>query len=124
MKLNVYAIHDSAVGAYNNPMFFNTDGEAIRIFQNEANREDSMISQHPEQFTLFRIGTFDTNTAMIEIEPKKSLAVALDMKLSPTLTFTESQANSIITNYEEILKILKERENYQQTPTVDLDEVN
>ena len=46
------------------------------------------------------------------------------MKLSPTLTFTESQANSIITNYEEILKILKERENYQQTPTVDLDEVN
>ena len=66
MKLNVYSIHDSAAKAFTQPFFMHNDGLAIRAFQGNVNsKEGNNISDHPDQFTLYKIGEFDDVTLPI-----------------------------------------------------------
>lgn len=60
----VVAIKDRAADAYNRPFFVNTVGQAIRAFQDEINRNaaDNTMYQHPDDFDLYSLGTFDDNT--------------------------------------------------------------
>nr|AVQ10178.1 DNA binding protein VP4 [Gokushovirinae environmental samples] len=60
----ICAIYDQAVGAYGRPMFLRSDGEAIRMFQDEVNREvrdgmPNMMFDHPEHFSLWNLGKYD-----------------------------------------------------------------
>ena len=71
MKFNFYAVYDSATCAYMRPFAFQTDGQALRGFADEAVRADSEISKHPEDYSLYRIASFDDNTGKMEgCEPK------------------------------------------------------
>lgn len=80
MKLLVFAIFDGAAGAYLRPMFVPSNGMAIRAFQGEANDPKSMIYKHPDQFTLFEIGTYDDNTGSLESIVPKSVGNAVQFK--------------------------------------------
>ena len=55
----IYAIHDSAIKAYLNPLMVRAEGEAVRAFQQAVNDQTTQIAQHPEHFMLFELGTFD-----------------------------------------------------------------
>lgn len=55
----IYAIHDSAVKAYMNPFMVKAEGEAVRAFQQAVNDQTTQMSQSPEHFKLFELGTFD-----------------------------------------------------------------
>ena len=60
MILTIYSIYDSAAKAYAQPFFMHNDGLAIRAFQDMVNSQDeNNIAKHPDQFTLFKLGTFD-----------------------------------------------------------------
>jgi len=61
MKLNVYAIRDQAVGAFNTPIFLRSHGEAIRSFADGVNNpgKDNLLNQHPEHYTLYWLGEYD-----------------------------------------------------------------
>lgn len=66
MDINIYTIYDQAAKAYMKPIFLNTDGMAIRAFQDAVNSDTpSDISQHPEQFTMFKIGEYDDQKGLI-----------------------------------------------------------
>lgn len=67
MRLNIYAIYDKAVNAYMRPFFLQADGQAMRAFGDMANDKDHDIGRHPEDFSLFRIGSFDDNSGEIEV---------------------------------------------------------
>ena len=58
MKLNFYTVFDKAVGAYMRPFVMQSDGQAVRHFEDEVNG-DNPIAKHPEDYALFRIGMFD-----------------------------------------------------------------
>jgi len=71
MQLNVYSIYDKATNAYMRPFFMQSDGQALRGFTDESVRADSEIAKHPEDYSLFRIGSFDDNKGELEpCEPK------------------------------------------------------
>lgn len=71
MNYNIYAVYDSAVNAYMRPFTMQSDGQALRGFTDESVNAESPVAQHPEDYALFRIGTYDERTGMIEaIEPK------------------------------------------------------
>lgn len=59
MKLKTFVIHDSKVEAYMNPFLMRSKGEAIRAITDEVNGENTQLSKHPEDFTLFEIGEYD-----------------------------------------------------------------
>ena len=72
MELSIYSIFDQAAKAFTQPFFMQNDGLAIRAFQGNVNsKEPNNISDYPDQFTLYHIGTYNDQTGAIDsIEPK------------------------------------------------------
>lgn len=57
--LKMFAVYDHAVGAYLQPFFMRSSGEAIRAFTDTVNDPSTLFNRHPKDYTLFRIGWFD-----------------------------------------------------------------
>lgn len=66
MICNMYAIFDTKADMYNQPFMFTTNGQAIRAFSDLACDTNSFISKHPDDYRLYRIGTFDDATGLLE----------------------------------------------------------
>lgn len=65
MNLEIFSIYDSAVEAYMPPFTQQSKGAAIRAFTDTVQDESTTLSRHPEDFTLFYIGSWDEATASI-----------------------------------------------------------
>lgn len=59
MKVNLYAVFDSASAMYDGPIPGKADGHIIRHFSDQAINPDTPIGAHPEDFALVKIGTWD-----------------------------------------------------------------
>lgn len=71
----VYSIYDEKAVCYGQPFFQKTDGIAIRMFDDHVNDSSSLPFLHPSDFKLYRIGTFDELTALINSYTPVFLAV-------------------------------------------------
>lgn len=80
MLHKIFAVYDSKTGAYCAPFFLKARGEALRSFIDTAQGNDTLISKHPEDFTLFELGEYDDLTASFKIHPSPvSLGVAVEL---------------------------------------------
>lgn len=68
MKLNAYVIYDNKAKIYNKPFFFVNDSVALRAAQDLVNDRNTDVHSHPEDFTLWRVGSYDDVTARFEPE--------------------------------------------------------
>ena len=66
MKVDIYAVFDRASGIYDGPIPGRADGEMIRNFKFMCSNEESKISQSPEDYTLFKVGSWNDGTGEIE----------------------------------------------------------
>lgn len=66
MILFVYSIYDEKVESYSQPFFCPTNPAAIRMFTDLANDDNSNISRHQQDYTLYQIGKWDDSTGKIE----------------------------------------------------------
>lgn len=81
MELNIYSIYDSAAKSYATPFFMPNDGLAIRAFSDNANDGESVISKHPDQFVLYKIGQYNDQTAKLDhYDPLVNLGIAATFK--------------------------------------------
>jgi len=64
-KLKVFTVYDSAVGAYMQPFFMQSAGQAIRAMSDTLQSTEHQFSKHPADFTLFEIGTYDEETGKL-----------------------------------------------------------
>ena len=78
MRLSVFCVHDSAVGAYLQPFFMRSVNEALRSFRATVNSPGHAFSKNPEDYTLFHIGSYDEDTGVFENINHHSLGKALD----------------------------------------------
>lgn len=94
MNINVYSMFDSAAQAFTQPFFLQNDGLAIRAFQDNVNsKEPNNVSEHPDQFTLFRIASYDDKTGTITPEEKpRSLGIGVTFKQEQVITTNEATA--------------------------------
>jgi len=60
-----YSIYDVATGAYMNPFLMPADGQAMRAFSDLATDKNHEVGKHPEDYSLFRLGTFDNNKGYV-----------------------------------------------------------
>lgn len=79
MRLNVYTIFDTAAGAYMRPFFLQSDGQATRSFKDLALDAEHAVGQHPEDYSLWRIGIYDDNKGELVPEARECLATALEL---------------------------------------------
>lgn len=66
MKLGIYSIHDAHVG-FMAPVTDMNDATAMRNFSVQVNTNET-IKRHSLEFTLYRIGSFDSDSGLIEAE--------------------------------------------------------
>ncbi len=65
MKLKIFSIYDAKAKAYLPPFFLPNEAMAIRTFKDCCNSDQHQFGAHPEDYTLFEIGIFSDETAMV-----------------------------------------------------------
>lgn len=63
MKVFVFSILDRATKLYGAPMTFLHQGIALRSFTDQINDPQSDLFRHPQDYDLYELGTFDSETA-------------------------------------------------------------
>lgn len=66
MKLVACAVYDEKARAFMVPFFTSNIEVAKRSFGAAARTPNQLISQNPEDFTLYQLGTFDDITGQVE----------------------------------------------------------
>ena len=89
---------DAAANAYTQPFFMHNDALALRAFEDNVNASsENNISVHPDQFTLFCIGSFDDQNGALNPCDPRSLGNGIEYK-------KENKNDSQLTNkLDEIL---------------------
>lgn len=95
-KILIVAVRDAKTEMFMQPWFAPTPGVAERSFTEavNANREHDLVSKYPEDFALFRLGTFDEVTGKIEgdLQPQQ-LVTALQVRRVSEPTPIEEAVN-------------------------------
>ena len=80
----IVSVKDTAAQAFGRPVFVPTVSVAVRSFRDEVNRSDSKedMAQHPEDFELYELGSFDDSTGKVEVIEPRLVARAKDLKES------------------------------------------
>ena len=83
MKLGIYSVHDRAAEAYTTPFFLPNDDMAMRSFGACVNQPDHHFKASPADFTLFKVGVFDSLEGSIEHEAPVSLGNGVSFLTHP-----------------------------------------
>ncbi len=82
--LELFCIRDSQAEAFMRPFCAQSSGAAIRSFSDMVNSQGSeLISSHPEDFTLFSLGSFDEQDGMLTVHEPRSLGNGSTFVLQP-----------------------------------------
>lgn len=74
MRVNLYAIFDSAGRIYDGPIPGQSDGFMNRKFSDLCLNADHDIGKHPHDYTLFHVGSWDDSKGELEnVENRKLL---------------------------------------------------
>ncbi len=88
MLHQVFTVYDQKAEAYLPPFFFTTLGQAIRAFADSTNDPNHMFNKHPEDYTLFVLGTYDDgNAAFTSHVTPTSMGTALEHKTQREMSF-------------------------------------
>lgn len=63
--LQIFAIFDAAAEVYMRPFYAQSRGEAIRAFSDLVDDQEHPIGKHPEDYSLFVVGSFDPQTGAV-----------------------------------------------------------
>lgn len=85
---HAYAIFDSCSKAFLPPFFLRNDAQAIRAFSDCVNSKNHQFNEHPEDYTLFLMGTFcDSTGEFLSNSPgPRNLGGGLGLLKSPAQT--------------------------------------
>lgn len=66
MIYGVYSVRDLLTGFMSVSLDVN-DASARRNFAHAVNRGDSLFNSHPEHYVLYKLGSFNTETGLLEV---------------------------------------------------------
>lgn len=79
--LTIFSIYDQKADAFIQPWFLPNTATGIRAFSDAANDPETNMCKHPEDYTLFELGTFDPSKGKIKLHKVPlSLGLALTMQ--------------------------------------------
>ena len=61
-RLVACSIHDSKAEYWMRPTFFQSTGQAVRMFGDLAREDGSEVNKHPEDYNLYKVAEFDEDT--------------------------------------------------------------
>lgn len=63
--MEMFAIRDNQTESFDQPFFSPAIGSAKRAFMDAVSKKDSSFYNHPDDYTLFHLGTFNQFTGEI-----------------------------------------------------------
>jgi hypothetical protein len=91
---NMYAIHDASAEAFLPPFTLPKDAMAQRAFSDCVNADDHQFSRAPDDYTLFKLGTFDNEHGLIQpLDAPLSLGNGVNFKAVMDPTAKEGNHN-------------------------------
>jgi len=63
--MDLYSVRDEKANCSYEPQIFKTQVDAIRFFDQAIQNRNTMINKYPDDFTLYKIGSFDERTGII-----------------------------------------------------------
>lgn len=97
MKHGVYALFDSAASAYLAPFTAPRDEVARRGFTEAVNnlQPGNNLANYPQDYTLFRLGSFDDSNGLFECEQPGPQAICTGLAVRrSSAESTNQEANS------------------------------
>ena len=82
MKMNAYAIYDTAGLTFMRPFFTSSDAMALRAFKDVVSDATHVICKHPEDYSLHRLGTWCDQTGDFNNEITEQIQTGLEMVAS------------------------------------------
>jgi len=79
MVHKIFTIFDSKAKAYLTPFFLHEVGMATRVFADCINDRTHMFGKHPEDYTLFQIGSWWDDKAKFETTIPIALATGIEL---------------------------------------------
>ncbi|WNK12758.1 MAG: nonstructural protein [Microvirus sp.] len=81
MNLCVFAVRDRATDSFGTPFFVASKGQALRSFSDEVNRkvDDNMLNKHSEDYDLYELGTFNSETGLFDAGVPKMISIGKDV---------------------------------------------
>lgn len=76
--MQLFAIRDNKVEAYNSPFTAANYQVAIRMVTDTASDTNTMFNRHPEDFEIYHIGEFDEKTGIVESCPHVQIGKIID----------------------------------------------
>lgn len=65
MRYGIFTVRDAAMNAFMLPFVVQHRGVAIRSFRDEANKSDSPINKHPQDYSLWETGEFEDSDGIL-----------------------------------------------------------
>lgn len=66
MRMLIASVYDKGAEAYMRPLFFRSEGEAMRSWLDAVNDPESVFSKHPEDYILMQVGYWDEDNGVLE----------------------------------------------------------
>jgi len=64
----LFSIYDEKTLVFGQPFQAKTQGEALRMFAAAVNQPDSLLNDYPNDFTLYQIGSFNSENGLLTSE--------------------------------------------------------
>lgn len=79
MKMEMFSVYDLVTEVYQPPLYAHNSGDAMRIIQNYL-RQENNISLYPENFVLFKLGSFEDTSGLLEpLTPPQQIVPITDL---------------------------------------------
>lgn len=82
MKMQIFSIYDTVAKVFSQPLFMANAEVATRVLKDWANSADTYIGKSPTDFSLYHIGEFDDETALL-VPIKPALVIRADSLTQP-----------------------------------------
>lgn len=78
--MRAYSVYDTKAEHFENPIYIRTDAEAIRAFTEVCNDPSSPMGKNPEDYLLYRVGSWDNEKGNFTPEPGVCVMKAIEAR--------------------------------------------
>jgi hypothetical protein len=90
MNINAYSVKDAKSGTFGNPYYAQNDALAARSFEQASNDPNTTINAYPEDFSLYRVGSFNDESGEFKPEPQPQFITNATIKSKASEAVEES----------------------------------
>lgn len=88
MIVKIYAVFDAKAACFGQPIFGQNEGTVVRDFSDavlDGSNKNNMWHRHPEDYSLFHIGDFDSLSGeLLPTIPKSILTASAVQQMAPS----------------------------------------